>query len=83
VTEPEDTWLTLKEAHALLIESKASRMGLRTLQRSLLDDDRRRKHWERTTPKGVERGWTTRAGIERTEYLVKRSWVLRKIRDGG
>lgn len=72
-------WMTLRDAQALLSQSPASAVSLRTLQRSLHDDERRAKHWERMTPRGREVGWTTRQGIERTVYLVRRSWVERRV----
>ena len=78
--DPDDEWMTLIDAQALLAKSPASHVSLRTLQRSLREDERRARHWERQTPAGTEYGWTTRQGIERTEYLVKRSWVERKIK---
>ena len=77
--EQGDEWLTLAEAHALLHSSIVSRVSLRTLQRSLHEDARRARHWERVTDHGRETGWTRRQGIERVEYLVKRSWVQRKV----
>jgi hypothetical protein len=75
----DDQWMTLRDAHALLATSAASRISLRTLQRSLSEDRRRARHWERIGPRGREYGWTIRRGIERTEYLVKQSWVERKV----